>query len=160
MNQENLDRLDRIDQFLNTKKVQEVEEPKRVIKKKIITDSMTSSQVVSFGGNRSVGSRKKQNRENNQKNASIVNLTHEEVDDLTIVKSNKKHNKNALRVVFLGGVDEIGKNMTALEYGDDIIIIDCGLAFPSEDMPGVDLVIPDFTYVKENYDKISEIIFL
>jgi len=158
MNQENLDRLDRIDQFLNTKKVQEVEEPKRVIKKKIITDSMTSSQVVSFGGNRSVGSRKKQNRENNQKNASIVNLTHEEVDDLTIVKSNKKHNKNALRVVFLGGVDEIGKNMTALEYGDDIIIIDCGLAFPSEDMPGVDLVIPDFTYVKENYDKIRGIV--
>ena len=51
-----------------------------------------------------------------------------------------------VKITFLGGVGEIGKNITALEYGDDIIIIDCGLSFPGEDMPGVDLVIPDVTY--------------
>ena len=63
-------------------------------------------------------------------------------------------NKKALRVVFLGGVGEIGKNITALEYGDDIIVIDCGSIFPDEDMPGIDLVVPDITYLKENQDKI------
>ncbi|MCL2848175.1 MAG: ribonuclease J [Firmicutes bacterium] len=63
-----------------------------------------------------------------------------------------------LRVIFLGGVGEIGKNMTALEYGDEIIIIDCGVSFPSGDMPGVDLVIPDITYLTANRDKVKGIV--
>lgn len=62
--------------------------------------------------------------------------------------------KNILKVRFLGGVGEIGKNMTALEYGNDIIVIDAGLTFPSEGMPGVDLLIPDTTYLEENLSKI------
>ncbi|MBQ7579457.1 MAG: ribonuclease J [Clostridia bacterium] len=69
-----------------------------------------------------------------------------------------KAKPNSLKVVFLGGVGEIGKNMTALEFGEDIIIIDCGLAFPGEDMPGVDLVIPDFTYIKENASRIRGLV--
>ena len=52
-----------------------------------------------------------------------------------------------LRIVSLGGVDEIGKNMTVFEYEDDIIIVDCGSIFPKEDMLGVDLVIPDVSYL-------------
>lgn len=64
-------------------------------------------------------------------------------------------NKHALRIMFLGGVGEIGKNMMALEYGNDIIIIDCGATFPNvEDMPGIDLVVPDITYLKENKNRI------
>jgi ribonuclease J len=59
-----------------------------------------------------------------------------------------------LRVIPLGGMREIGKNMFALEYGNDMIIIDCGIAFPDEDMPGIDVVIPDFTYVRENIHKL------
>ena len=70
----------------------------------------------------------------------------------------KQKGNNKVKVIFLGGIGEIGKNMTAIEYGDDMIIIDCGLAFPSEDMPGVDLVIPDFTYVKENAHKLKGIL--
>ena len=65
-----------------------------------------------------------------------------------------KKDKGKLRVIPLGGLNEIGKNMTVLEYGEDIIIIDCGLGFPDEDMPGIDLVIPDITYLEANKEKI------
>ena len=63
--------------------------------------------------------------------------------------------KNSLKIRFLGGVGEIGKNMTALEYGNDIIVIDAGLIFPTESMPGIDLIIPDTTYLEENKSKIK-----
>lgn len=59
-----------------------------------------------------------------------------------------------LKVMFLGGIGEIGKNMTVLEYGNDIMVIDCGVMFPSNDMLGIDLVVPDITYLVENQDKI------
>ena len=66
--------------------------------------------------------------------------------------------KMNLKVIALGGLEEIGKNMTVLEYGDDIIIIDCGLAFPEDDMLGIDLVIPDVTYLAKNIEKIKGIV--
>lgn len=68
-------------------------------------------------------------------------------------KQHKKPAKN-LKVMFLGGIGEIGKNMTVLEYGNDIIVIDCGVMFPSADMLGIDLVVPDITYLVENKDKV------
>ncbi len=61
---------------------------------------------------------------------------------------------NPLSVVFLGGVGEIGKNLTAIKYGEEILIVDCGSTFPSLETPGVDLIIPDFTYLKEHKDNI------
>lgn len=71
-----------------------------------------------------------------------------------------KVNKTAktLKVRFLGGVGEIGKNMTALEYGGDIIVIDAGLTFPGGNMPGVDLVIPDVSFLEQNKSKIKGVI--
>ncbi len=66
--------------------------------------------------------------------------------------------KPRLRVVPLGGLDEIGKNMTVIEYGDDMILVDAGLMFPDDDHPGVDLILPDFNYVVENAHKLRGII--
>ena len=60
-----------------------------------------------------------------------------------------------VKIIPLGGLEQIGMNMTAIEYGDSIIIMDCGLAFPSDDMLGIDLVIPDVTYLKDNYEKVK-----
>lgn len=66
--------------------------------------------------------------------------------------------RNTLKVVPLGGMREIGKNMTALEYGNEIIVIDCGMSFPDDEMYGIDIVIPDFTYLIENAKKIRGVI--
>jgi len=66
--------------------------------------------------------------------------------------------KSKLKVFSLGGLDEIGKNITCLEYGNDIMIIDCGVAFPQDDMLGVDLVIPDFSYLQKNKNKVRGIV--
>nr|MBQ8890937.1 ribonuclease J [Clostridia bacterium] len=71
-------------------------------------------------------------------------------------KDNRKGKK--LRVMCLGGIQEIGKNMTVLEYGEDIIVIDCGMGFPDDDMPGVDLVIPDVSYLVQNAHKVRGIL--
>ncbi len=64
----------------------------------------------------------------------------------------------SVRVSFLGGMNEIGKNMTVYEYKNDMFIVDCGLAFPGAELPGVDLVIPDFTYIEDNISKIRGLI--
>ena len=66
--------------------------------------------------------------------------------------------KSNLKIIPLGGLLEIGKNITVIEYEDDIIIVDCGLGFPEDDMLGVDLVIPDITYLQKNVDKIKGLI--
>lgn len=63
-----------------------------------------------------------------------------------------------LKIISLGGLDEIGKNMTVYEYGSDIFIIDCGMTFPDAEMPGVDIVIPDFSYVVKNADRVKGLV--
>lgn len=67
----------------------------------------------------------------------------------------KKNNNGKLRIIPLGGLEQIGMNITAFEYEDSIIVVDCGLSFPEDDMLGIDLVIPDVTYLKENIDKVK-----
>jgi len=66
--------------------------------------------------------------------------------------------KNKLKVIPLGGMEEIGKNIIVFEYGDNIIVVDCGLAFPEDEMLGIDLVIPDITYLEKNAEKVHGIV--
>lgn len=77
---------------------------------------------------------------------------------VTSKKANAKHEvarKGKVKIIPLGGLEQIGMNITCIEYEDSIIVIDCGMAFPSDDMLGVDLVIPDITYLKDNIDKVK-----
>lgn len=67
----------------------------------------------------------------------------------------KKNNNSKLKIIPLGGLEQIGMNITAFEYEDSIIVVDCGLSFPEDDMLGIDLVIPDVTYLKDNIDKVK-----
>ncbi len=67
-------------------------------------------------------------------------------------------NREKLKIIPLGGLEQIGMNMTAFEYGDSIVVVDCGLAFPEDDMLGIDFVIPDVTYLVENYSKVKGLV--
>ena len=67
----------------------------------------------------------------------------------------KRTNNSKLRIIPIGGLEQIGMNITAFEYEDSIIVVDCGLAFPEDDMLGIDLVIPDVTYLRDNISKVK-----
>src|SRR5699024_304718 len=67
----------------------------------------------------------------------------------------KKNNHAKLKIIPLGGLEQIGMNITAFECEDSIVVVDCGLSFPEDDMLGIDLVIPDVTYLKENAEKVK-----
>lgn len=91
--------------------------------------------------------------------------TNKSVDNKSTTKRSTRYSKitppkrsEPIKVSFLGGINEVGKNMTCYEYGKSMIIVDCGLAFPESDQLGVDFVIPDFTYVERNIDKVKGII--
>ena len=103
----------------------------------------------------------KQNRySKNSKSKS--NNTRQSYDKITRKKGKgnqpKQVKKPSVKISFLGGLNEIGKNITLIECENDIVIIDCGMAFPDGDMLGVDLVIPDFTYIEQNFEKVRGIV--
>ena len=75
-----------------------------------------------------------------------------------LAKKQKVEKAPAVKIIPLGGLEQIGMNITAIEYDDTIVVIDCGLAFPEEDMLGIDLVIPDVSYLKDNIDKVKGLV--
>ena len=91
----------------------------------------------------------------NQKNKENKKEKKKQKSNVPVIAKNPKAK---VKIIPLGGLNEIGKNITAIECDDDIIIIDCGFGFPDEDMLGIDLVIPDFTYLRENADKVRALI--
>ena len=117
-----------------------------------IFDAMTKADK----SNKKIASRKKTPQKNNKPGGSSNN---KKIDKTQFSLPEIKYDPNAkVRIIPLGGLHEIGKNMTAIECGDDIVVIDCGLAFPDEEMPGVDLVIPDVTYLEANASKVRGIV--
>ena len=69
-----------------------------------------------------------------------------------------KYRKGSMRIVPLGGLGEIGRNMNVIEYNGHILLIDCGVLFPEEEQPGVDLILPDFNYIKDRLDKVDALV--
>ena len=100
--------------------------------------------------------RYEQNKSNDTESISEISQA---VDTSGVFQTNHRCVKRTpVRIIPLGGLNEIGKNMTVFECANDAFIVDCGLAFPDSDMPGVDLVIPDFTYIEQNADKVRGVV--
>ena len=95
-------------------------------------------------------------KKENMKNSQQKSLSQQNAERNGVFRYG--HPKGKLKVMFLGGVGEIGKNMTVFEYGDSIVVIDAGMSFPGNDMPGVDVVIPDFSYLVQNRNKIKAVL--
>ena len=102
---------------------------------------------------------KEDNEEKRQNNFSYESLgvANENDGSQTLVGRtyHRQSGEKGLRIIPLGGLEQIGMNITAIEYGESIIVVDCGLAFPEDDMLGIDLVIPDVSYLKENLDRVK-----
>ena len=93
-----------------------------------------------------------------QRNSNIPESGENDIARSSDHSNHRAIKRTPLKIIPLGGLNEIGKNMTVFECGNDMFIVDCGLAFPDSDMPGVDLVIPDFTYVEQNISKVRGIV--
>ena len=137
---------------------------------------VNEKQKANFRKNARVGKKSNEKERNNKVREDVrkklnkkdsVNVEFSNIDDKKsksekIVKDKKRKNsifsKSKLKVIPLGGMNEIGKNMTVIEYENDIIVVDCGLAFPEDEMLGVDLVIPDITYLEKNKDKVRALV--
>lgn len=123
--------------------------------KRYIKGKNTNRAKQGGKGKMNAQGKKNDNIKNSEKkNASRQNTAKKQSDTR---KRAPKREEVAVKIAFLGGLNEVGKNMTLYECGNDMILVDCGLAFPDPDMLGVDLVIPDFTYVEQNIDKIRGI---
>ncbi len=109
-------------------------------------------EITKIEGTEVVEQKKQKRRPYNRTNKGKKGTQKEKTKDIEIFKKSK------LKIIPLGGLQEIGKNITAFEYENEIIIVDCGLTFPEDDMLGVDLVIPDITYLVKNQEKIKGLI--
>lgn len=134
--------------------------------------ALTKKRKTSKKGTASSADKRAQNKSTTKKNAPPQERKSSKSgeraprnDGLKTAKNAKKYQKITppkktmpIKIAFLGGLNEVGKNMTVYEYGDSMIIVDCGLAFPESDQLGVDFVIPDFSFVERNADKIKGIL--
>ncbi len=159
----------------NQKEVNKVETSRRGVNTKLEVNKGTKLQVNKGEANAKQGVNKKESNAKPETKKREVNTRLEsnkaEKDarlgagkrEVNTAKNKKEANnfefkKPNLKIIPLGGIEEIGKNMTVFEYDDEIVIVDCGLEFPTDDMLGVDLVIPDITYLERNKDKIKGLV--
>lgn len=137
------------------KKKKQSSENSAQIKKSKKTNQNASNKKQSNEQNKSTKGKQNSKKTTNKKGDNIKNTGKKSTrySKITPPKRNEP-----IKVSFLGGINEVGKNMTCYEYGKSMIIVDCGLAFPESDQLGVDFVIPDFTFVERNIDKVKGII--
>ena len=143
---------------------------KSTTRKSTAKTNTTRTNTTRTSATRTKTSRKTSDTKNNKENVIVKKEENEEEKKITkrpyrrrTTKTNNKNTerentvfkKSKLKIIPLGGLHEIGKNITVFEYENEIIIVDCGLSFPEDDMLGVDLVIPDITYLERNVDKIK-----
>ncbi len=147
---------------MNTEQIGE--EKDLVQTEKNIRKRSPKKNIKNDSSNKTTKNSPKDVKKNNRKSISKDNL---KKDNLDLKKDfdNSKRNfpkfefkKDNLKIIPLGGLDEIGKNITVFEYGNEIVLVDCGLEFPEDDMLGVDLVIPDITYLEKNKEKIKGLV--
>ncbi len=111
-----------------------------------------------LGKGTKIGAKKNETKKAPKKVVSKKETSNEAVVDLKQNENDFSFKKSNLKIIPLGGIEEIGKNITVFEYENDIIVVDCGVAFPEDDMLGIDLVIPDFSYLVKNQDRIKGVV--
>lgn len=121
-------------------------------------NSEIEAQISEIKRNAKAKKSSNRGKKNVQKNNTNKKSNVEKQNSKKQSKNTPKREEINVKIAFLGGLNEVGKNMTLYECQNDMMLVDCGLAFPEPDMLGVDLVIPDFTYVEENADKIKGIV--
>ncbi len=119
-----------------------------------VRSSKNHAQKMGVGARKSNGQNKPQQNQNLPQQAAQA----APVQKQPAQNQKRREHRTPVRIIPLGGLNEIGKNMTVFECCNDMFILDCGLAFPDSEMPGVDIVIPDFTYVERNMDKLRGIV--
>ena len=133
-------------------------------KTKDLNDAIQNA--LNLGGKKPIHTKMNGQKNNNQKTKNVEINKHKHTNPRNEkTKQNKKSNNkqpkkqtSPVKLIALGGLEEVGKNMTVIEYEDEMIIVDCGLEFPTDDMLGVDLVIPDVTYLVKNKEKIKGLV--
>ena len=134
----------------DTKLFERVVPPHRIADQQIGGNNLTVSDIMSSSGK----------RVDERDGKSLSNRSYRRVQSTYQPKYSQYQNggKSSVKITFLGGLNEIGKNITLFECNDDMFLLDCGMAFPDGDMLGVDLVITDFTYIERNKDKIKGVV--
>ena len=120
------------------------------------TNTRQSKEVQKRPYNRKKSTVNSKNVENEEE--KVVITSNRRKRNINSVQNNGIFKKSKLKIIPLGGLHEVGKNITVFEYEDEIIVVDCGISFPEDDMLGVDLVIPDVTYLERNIDKIKGLV--
>lgn len=141
--------IDVVGRFKETLKLMEKQEKKAPPKKEKASPKREKSQPAK------PGKKPAEKAKNSQKQSKKASPAAQPKQPLPKIK---RAPVGKLKIISLGGLNEIGKNLTVLEYENDMVIVDCGLGFPDDDMPGVDLVIPDFSYLEENREKIRGVL--
>ena len=138
----------------------EKKQTKKAASKRVKPVESTKEDVV-LNESQSLDTKKNKARYVGPADKNVPSLA-EQVSSILMENTNKKRRGRAakksnkkVKIIPLGGLEQIGMNITAFEYDDSIMVVDCGLAFPSDDMLGIDLVIPDITYLKDNYLKVK-----